>query len=344
MMGWPPTPEEQKDWMLETMQALPAEPLPDRFDPRTADPDDLCRLGFPPRPDPETQRALYEAWLELFALPLEFEQGVLKDEIDFALPDEFQSVGRVTAPSRHEASLNWSGAYITPRDGRMFTDVVGSFRVPRLSPPPDLPTVTEFRCSTWIGLDGQRRYLDSTLPQLGTAVHLRRGDRDGGTASAWIQWWPLAAITFTTFGVLPTHRMLCWLHVPDPLHVIGAIRNMDTRRMRMFKMRAPKVVEPPRFPDPIQVTVSGATAEWVVERPAHRRSPRLYDLPDYREVVFKRCYAVAGPGPGAAGRVETLVGPNLICMYRIAEQPHRSVTISVAERLGYDRIRTRYGG
>ena len=345
MRAVPETPAQQLAWIRETTVALPDPkdlPLPPEFDPRTARSEQLRDLGFPPRPDPETQEELYTFWVEQFSLPLEFERASLAADIDFALPNQFQSAGRATTPSRREASLNWSGAYITPRDGRMFTHVVGSFSVPSLAPPTGIPGVVEFRSSTWIGLDGQRSYLNSTLPQIGTAQHLTSGNPVVQTNTAWIQWWPLLPFTFKNFQVNAGDRMMCWLNVVDSTHVLGVIRNLKTKQIRMFIMLAPMVVDPPLFPTAIQAKVSGATAEWVTERPAHLTSPVLYELPNYGKVVFEKCYAGSALGPSAAVRVERLVGPKLVRMYRVAANPHRSVTISVAKRLAYDSVKTSY--
>ena len=79
-----------------------------------------------------------------------------------------------------------------------------------------------------------------------------------------------------------------------------------------------------------------------MERPAPCPLPDLFDLPDYSPVVFSHCYAVSARAPGGSIRVETLVGARLIRMYKVEENPHRTVTISVAERLGAHQITTSY--
>jgi hypothetical protein len=79
--------------------------------------------------------------------------------------------------TRYETSPNWSGAYITPKRSRMFTEVHGSWQVPTPSPPVDgkgsPPADGDYRSSAWIGLDGQRRYLNSSLPQIGTSQFVK---------------------------------------------------------------------------------------------------------------------------------------------------------------------------
>ena len=95
----------------------------------------------------------------------------------------------MTASGRRESSLNWSGAYVTPRNGRQFTEVHGRWEVPAVAVPSGTSGSPEFRSSIWIGLDGQRRYFDSSLPQIGTAQVLNaslafRHTRSGGSGGS----------------------------------------------------------------------------------------------------------------------------------------------------------------
>src|SRR5262249_51093576 len=155
---------------------------------------------LPPRPNPDLEPELSQFWEELFSPPLSFEEG------DFSfvgpLPDNFQSTGAPVGGSRHESSLNWSGAYILPRNARMFTQVLGSWHVPRVDPPAGENPFAEYRSSTWIGLDGQRSYLNSTLPQLGTGQFFNAtGYPPGLVMISWIQWWPLPPLTIVGLPV-----------------------------------------------------------------------------------------------------------------------------------------------
>ena len=224
----------------------------------------------------------------------------------------------------------------------MFTHVVGSFQVPKVSYPGDMPAGIEYGCSTWIGLDGQRSYRHTTLPQIGTGQFIDLGGVAGPTTTAWFQWWPLGPITFSRLEVNPNDVIMCWLSLVDLTHVLAVIRIKDSNRIRMLKMQAPMVIRVPQFPNPAQAQVSGATAEWVTERTTSVTTGQHDELPAYGTVVFDNCYAVSALGPDSAGRVEKLVGPKLIRMYRVDESLHRSVTISVAERLACDSIATTY--
>jgi Peptidase A4 family len=93
----------------------------------------------------------------------------------------------------------------------------------------------------------------------------------------------------------------------------------------------------------VQVQVSGATAEWIVERPMIWHEGKLYQWPNYGTVQFqfKNCFAVSAAAPGSASRTETLAGARLINMFEVREKPHRIADISVAKREG-DRVEARY--
>src|SRR5262249_15350233 len=108
------------------------------------------------------------------------------------------STGKWGIPSTlYESSRNWSGLYITPRDGQMLTEVRGMWKVPKVSLPPGSEGQPPglFHSSTWIGLDGQRPYHNASLPQIGTEQFLQ-GETVAGaqppyrviTRAFW-QWW-----------------------------------------------------------------------------------------------------------------------------------------------------------
>ncbi|MCC6175250.1 MAG: hypothetical protein IT305_08120 [Chloroflexi bacterium] len=306
-------------------------------------PEDRHQCGLPPEPDERTEPAQYRFWHDLFE-PL---PRFVDPEFRFVL-HQFQRTFPVrTAVIRtsHEGSRNWSGAYITPRDGLMFTGVFGAWRIPEVSRPDGTPSENEYGSSTWIGLDGQRKYLDSSLPQIGTAHYLVR---DGSSLEpktwAWWQWWnrdqPAPPVELA-LKVSPGHLILCALLVVNATQVMFLIKNQDTSEMcKPFIKTAPKA----RMPDgtDVQVRISGATAEWVMERPAEWPTDRLYELPDYGTVTFSRCFSVAAPDPGRFGREETVEAARLIRMYAVKERPDRTLTISTAKRSGPFNITASY--
>jgi hypothetical protein len=205
----------------------------------------------------------------------------------------------------------------------------------------------EFRSSVWIGLDGQRRYLDSSLPQIGTAQFLNAPNDP--PFSVWWQWW--LRDNPTTFSpvpialpILPGQRMMASLLVLNDTQVQFLIENRTTGQIfPPFVMDAPT-----DSVSQVQVKVSGASAEWIVERPANATTGDLYELPDYNEVHFTNCFAISadmppGQSPGS-GLEQTLDGARLINMHEVERNPVRTVTISKTHRPGVDSLQTIYTG
>jgi hypothetical protein len=315
--------------------------VPDDFNPITASDEALELYGFPPRPDADASPELHAFWVAMFSPPLEY----VDIEIRLALPRELMEPGSGAIGTRthHEGSLNWSGAYVTPRDGQMFNDVTGAWYVPAVFPPPGGSPTAMYGSSTWVGLDGQRSYFHSTLPQVGTGQFLNLPTfPPGSTTMSWFQWWPELPITIPA-RVVPGDFMMAWAHVLDPIRVLMVLVNASRRWLAALVWRAPRYARPPLVPGFIRANVSGATAEWVMERPAVVPFSVLFDLPDYSPVTFRRCYAARTLVPGGPWlAVQTVENPRLIRMYRDAFNPRRTVTTSVARRVSATRVMTFY--
>jgi peptidase A4-like protein len=316
-------------------------PPPQGFDPLQARPGELETYGLPPMPDQATQPELFDFWHEMHSRPLSFPSV----NFDYAptVAQNAQSAAAVQARTRYQSSRNWCGAYVTPRSGRMLIEVLGSWKVPEVAVPSGAPLDAEYGCSTWIGFDGQRRYLDSTLPQIGTGQFLNLDGVPGPTTTSWIQWWPGPPLTLPSLPVSPLDTIMCWLTVVNATQVILRIKNASASSgpYLPFLWTAPQLpmLHPPT---PVQAQVSGATAEWVMERPAKWPTDELYELPDYGCVKLTGAIAKSATAPGQPSRVETLFGARLIRMYKVAEDPHRAVTISVAKRCGPHTVKTSY--
>jgi hypothetical protein len=308
---------------------------PDDFNPLEANPDELGQYGIPPQPDAEAAPEHFKLWMKLFAPPLRFETA----EFSFqAAGTRLNPRGPVAYRTRHEASANWSGAYITPKHDRMFTELFGSWYVPNPSPPATaggLSAHDEFRSSTWIGLDGQRRYRNSSLPQIGTAQFVRVVDgQPVRTFKTWWQWWMRGQrnppVTLS-LKIRPGDLVTCSLIVVDRRTVRFFIKNRTTGiHLKPFQRNPPSPA----------LTISGATAEWVMERPTHLSSDKLYPLPQYDSLHFSDCLAIAAHAPGERGHEEMLPGARLIDMYEVREHPHRIAEISVAKREGDQEVAT----
>jgi Peptidase A4 family len=333
--------------IIETTTFFPTPPK--GFDPRSAEPDRLVQFGLPPKPDRKTQPEEYAFWQRLFSPPLSFMPAVFS----FQLP-VYRIDGSIILPlssTRYEASRNWSGAYITPTQGRMFTEVQGTWQVPTPTPPVARPGAVpedgDYRCSTWIGLDGQRQYLNSSLPQIGTtqSVTVVNGQAMPPTVSAWWQWWVRGLtqpIVTLSLPVKPGDLIMAKLTVIDLTTVRFYIKNETTGAfVAPFDRPAPQLPMK-QGPSPIQLEIAGATAEWVTERPTNFANGQLYELADYGTVVFSNCLAVAARRPGSIGVEQKLPGARLINMYKVKERPHRAAFISMARREGDEDVATFY--
>ncbi|MDH3664315.1 MAG: G1 family endopeptidase, partial [Alphaproteobacteria bacterium] len=181
-------PGEIMDQILERTRFFPVPP--DGFDPLTASSDELRDFGLPLPPNEQTHPALYEFWRRMYGLPplkfIPISFSFKGFEQLSAIIHRRQALGFRT---RRQTSPNWSGAYIKPRDGEVFTEIWGQWQVPGPAVPPTAAMAgSYYRCSTWIGLDGQRRYYQSSLPQIGTAQSIN--DATGQLEfDAWWQWW-----------------------------------------------------------------------------------------------------------------------------------------------------------
>lgn len=305
---------------------------PAGFDPRTASADDLRAYNLPPCPDRDRCPDLYAFWRKMFKPPLNF--------LPYALTSPLKADARAGDNTRRQSSLNWSGAYIKPRNGKIFTEIHGSWQVPDIRPSAPPATTVSGRkegVSTWIGLDGQRRYYHASLPQIGTLQSLPDENAPGGPSHyAWFQWWvdregdddpAPPPQTIRGFTVNPGDRIMCSLFVTDPSHVKFIIRNMDTGDIVVSSdIAAPEGQLGP-------LTVSGATAEWITERPSEWPDEgRRFNFANYGSVCFQDCLAVMTSPEGGDSEQRNLVGARLINMREARQNPLRTAKISVTCR------------
>lgn len=311
------------------------------FDPLTASQDELTGLGFPTRPNPEIQPAAFLAWRSMFARPIMFE--AFRFDIKALAKTKRRAV--IGAVPSQQDSLNWSGAYITPRDGTTFSEIWGQFQVERPNLPQGSALNAKYRCSTWIGFDGQRRYLNSTLPQIGTAQN--SDPAAGGTGQtvsmfAWWQWWMRDVP-----GSVPVQLTAPTIHAGDLIalfmqvasdrkQVAFAISNLTTNRAVQFTQRIPSKGDAPGF------KIAGATAEWVTERSADPPDPTPLQLPDYGTVNFHDCGATAVHVNTGETVERSLSAAKLIDMYALKRNPDRITKISIAKSLGRKEFITRF--
>ena len=343
----------------------PTEYPPPTFDALNASPDDLVRYGLPARPNPDTQPHLFVAWRRLFEPPVTFVQAeAIEIEADFVqLPP--QSLRSVIGRSRIEDSRNWCGATIAPNGGQKFVSIYGEWVVPT----PGLPKFPDelgpagqdigYNCAIWVGLDGNRRYLDSTLPQIGTAQILKVSKL--GVQSfdyyAWFQWWARDQVQiqrkrFLKIDVEPGMSVMGTISVMDKQHAYAYFRTFAGSASQFVKWHHhhPATIQDVHVgPGGPVVTpvISGSTAEWILERPMPLELDATdFELfPSYNPTQFTNCVAGTAATLGPSTGEEVLMGPTLLRMFEVpANAPSRTRLISMPELLDPTSLRVRYGG
>lgn len=101
----------------------------------------------------------------------------------------------------------------------------------------------------------------------------------------------------TILAINPGDDVVAWLTVVNRKLMYLAIFNLNAGTYSSFWWAAPKVPWP-TAPMLLQAEISGATAEWVMERPMVWASDMLYELPDYFPGVAATRAATRIPRPG----------------------------------------------
>ena len=184
------------EWVIEQLQKrfkpFPA-PEDRKFNPSEKSTEELLELGLPPKPDADLQPRLRQLWDRAFAKEMTVIPFCSTNRRcwPFSQMRSRQVDEMPIQETRFEISSNWSGVYITANGDRQFMQIWGVWIVPEQVDLPPVeyqgPSNLPYVCSNWIGLDGQRRYLNSSLPQMGTATTLNSSGPP--TAEAWTQWW-----------------------------------------------------------------------------------------------------------------------------------------------------------
>lgn len=348
--------------LLDRIEDFPIPP--ERLDLLTATPEQLFHFGLPPRPSAKEAPDLDAVWRSFFVPRPIFVPAELSEITNVFAPLVRQSPGAaaifVTPETRYETSRNWCGAYIEANHNKVLVQVSGRWTVARPSPPLDAPPPQDqpvvYACSTWVGLDGQRRYLDSSLPQIGTWQSVTVAPNGPPTVDtyAWVQWWAkdspadgqsIAPLRILSVPVRPFDQVICMVRVWEPSTAAVYVKNLRTNLLAHFRIRAPTVKLDGGHRH--RYTISGATAEWIMERPTHLGTPMPFDLADYSSVDLLHCQGVeADPTlphwPWVVGTSQVLRGARFIRMY---DTPgNRSAFISMPKRTGDTSVRVTYGG
>jgi hypothetical protein len=306
-------------------------PLPrDGFEPSAASDDKLRKFGLPTL-NRMASNPLATAFRRAFLKPpatgeplrfMQALQALRMRTIAGVIP-----LAAIASLQPAQKSLNWSGGYIAPRNGRSFVSVMGKWTVPTVSIPPG-GTAPEYRSSTWIGLDGQRFYLDSSLPQIGTKQRHMAGPTPHAVYGAWFQWWARGQDTAEIDLLLPVDP-------GDEISAIITVLDDTTVRCNLKNETQGVILQAFNASAPGPCRISGATAEWIMERPSPMGSDGwdAYDLPVYTSFAFTGC-AAESIAPGSAVLADhDLERTGLIRMYEITANPTSVRTISTARRI-----------
>jgi Peptidase A4 family len=330
-------------------------PFPEpHFDPNTAPPEVLDRFGLPHLPDPDRQPELRQAWLRLFQQPLTFVPP--PPEAALALVPPIRLLPSMLETTRIQRSPNWAGATVKPDGGNQLVQVFGEWVVPEPSMPPldDQGASGQrnvYKCSTWIGLDGTRRYVDSSLPQVGTEQVLRV-EADGSRkieCQAFFQWWApdQLIVDFTAISWVPVNpgvTVMALVWAINPSGVVAVFRTFDPlNQIAVLVQNAPTV----KLPDGSTTSpiISGVTAEWIAERPRPLRlgSTDLELLADFGAVEFSYCVAGTARQPGLPTSEKILETPRLLRMFEVINKPvYKTHTVGMPLRTDRTSVTVKY--
>ena len=322
---------------LNSGTIFPALNMKPGFDCRTADKAELEALGLPACPDETADRVLWNLWMKFFTpgLVLLTDRFYLQEEgrRQSHVRQSFATRCTCLRSNRQETSLNWSGAYVTATNGRRFHDIYGIWTVPEVTAPAGADR--DYFSSIFIGFDGQRRYVDASLPQIGTRqdVTLKGGIR----YETWWEWFARGQFNWPVrmpLSVQPGQSVLCWMTVMSPRRVRFMMKNLDTNQGLVFIRESPEI---PLAGSTFRPRVSGATAEWVVERPTGPTGD-FEQPPGFAGVTFDSCVAVAS-GDTAGTRVQDLTGTRLIHMVEARNTPSRTMLIAEARQRASQSLR-----
>lgn len=303
------------------------------------------KIPVPPEPARNLRR-LHAAWAGMFE-PRHQEPLVIPDEATPSPIRPFATSLFGPGNSRWEKSLNWSGSYVVPHDSRIATIIFGEWRTPEVSLPPDVDQdlcPSGYAVSTWIGIDGNRRYLNATLPQIGTLQKIRIDATGNRTSKTLVfqQWWRRddPCSLWRLIGSVPvrpgdTIRCAVWIACPQSAYFYLKVNN---DRPHGLKDSVPQLNG---LPTP---TVTGATAEWIVERPTIPRNTKLYGFPHYADISFGSCIVGTGRDIPDYDKELDLSGARYVKMYERRRWPSRTALVSVPKRVDRESFAVINGG
>jgi hypothetical protein len=363
MSGAAPARDEAREFdrtaFFETLQqrfrAFPVPADKGNFDPSKASQEELLYYGLPPRPDPRIHPQVSEIWQKGFGKPLILEafSFTIEQLLAVGYRPFFRQTTPMLASSRYETSLNWSGAFVSANRFKKFMQIWGIWTVPNsLKRVPVAPPLKDrpFQVSVWVGLDGQRRYLNSSLPQIGTMSTYDETAPGYTTAQAWTQWWDRENPDKTLpvplpLAVDPGDCVMAHLTAVGPQLVHLCMVNLTKHHCMAVWASSPSVRLHNGLVVPLEI--SGATAEWIVERPMIPCTNDFANFPDYPPTKFEACVALEADEVNIfylpTARVQELRGERLIRMYAVDQNPSRIAFTSMPQRQSATSVLLQHG-
>jgi hypothetical protein len=285
------------------------------FDPLTADVTDLVKAGFPARPGDPRHLARFNQVL-----------GSVKGKFNYVTPTLRENPGVFHGPRKRpvststvststvststvststvspsagaagtETSTNWSGGVAFAPSGETFRWVEGDWVIPNVDAPAENRW---YYCASWIGIDGDG---SGDVCQIGVECEAYRSGTSVTTnIYPWFEWFPYPETAITNFPVRPGDLITALLCTSGA----GA-----TSASAYFTNRTTGASTSLTFTAPSGTSLTGNSAEWVVEAPTVGGSQSL--MADYGEVFFSVCEAVAGDTSGHTTTVYGGAGDNI---------------------------------
>jgi hypothetical protein len=250
---------------------------PSGFNPVVATDSELARYGLPPRPHRESNAELYQKWVKTFGGSFQFFAPQLTQP---ASPwPRSQRLSIIEGKN----SGNWSGVVCVPPAGDSFNvTITGVLRVPHLTSAGSI--------GIWIGIGGN----SSTASLLQAGVSCQVNSSGADSFSAFYEWQspnnpvgPAPVSDFPNISAGDSIEVQIWVTSTTTATVV----------MQNLTSKAPAIIMP--ISAATGVSVSGVSAEWIVERPLigfdSQHNPIFATLPDYSPVVFTNAVAWVAP-------------------------------------------------
>jgi hypothetical protein len=304
------------------------EPPPRDFNLLRASPDELHQFGLPHRPDAKLFPAAARAWTSVMRRVKRFITPELVTRRDI-IHGPIRGLQRIARPGGTVLGASgWSGLVVN--DLPPYLSVWGSWNIPEVQVPPNPPNdVNSFFSSTWVGLGG---FGNNNLLQAGTDQNVSVGENP--TYSAWIEWFPAPPNTVGGFPVAVGQTIAVFVGALGDFTGRGLVgmANLETGDATpMMIIPIPTIDFNGNTITPVITGPSGASAEWIVERPSTVQNKQLVllEAADFGEVNFTHAAAQsAGAGGAKTETIAAATDSNAIAVQMIGDD---NVTVLAEE-------------